>query len=237
VAEICIVQRCRGLPWRAMAVVLVGLLVPGIAFADPRFALAAADSAYGAGDRTPAGGGDAKALSMETAAPAQEGVRILPGSWLYGIKRWLEDLRLVFMRDAAKKADYLGVLVERRSAEIHELVARGRAGMVGIAAGHQEKLLKRASEQLEGVTLTEKTKGVFAHIEEATREALRTLEQVVIDLPQKARGAVEEAAGRLAQEARNLLDMASGKAKNEDKAGGGEGSQGKPPQGKGQPPK
>ncbi|MDP2873528.1 MAG: DUF5667 domain-containing protein [Bacillota bacterium] len=191
------------------AAVLAGAIVPAPAFAAAGLPEIPA----------PAGEPDSRLLTQNAAA-VPEAVGVLPGSFRYRIKRWFEDLRLVLMRDVAKKAEYLGILVERRSAEARALVASGRAGMVGAVVAQQERLLQRAKDLLSSVKLNEKNQGAFARLEEAAGRAVSTLEQVASDLPQKARRAVEEVAGRLAQEAKGFWEQLARKILERDDAGG-----------------
>lgn len=166
---------------------------------------------------------------MVAAAP---GVAILPGSRLYAVKLWLEQVRLLFIRDAGKKLEYLGVLVERRSAEIRALVAGGRPGMVAAAAAQQERLVQKARDVLDkskindklSKKLSEANDGIMARLEAAAGAAVQLLEQVMADMPQKAREAVENAAARLARQSQDLWDHLARKIReNEAKSGGNQG--------------
>jgi hypothetical protein len=128
----------------------------------------------------------------------------LPGTWLYGLKRLFERVRLLFTRDVRARAAYLAHLVELRSAEISELMRRGRTKLVGWVAVEQGKLLGEARRVLGGLKLEEATAAIFEIVEDAASNAWSVLGNAVERLPEEARKTVAELRQRLHDEARGF---------------------------------
>lgn len=218
-------------PGRPARVLIAGMLVCCIVL--PLALFGGPGAAHAGPTRIDQGAPESLAAASPGMVAAAPGVAILPGSRLYAVKLWLEQVRLLFIRDAGKKLEYLGVLVERRSAEIRALVAGGRPGMVAAAAAQQERLVQKARDVLDkskindklSEKLSEANDGIMARLEAAAGAAVQLLEQVMADMPQKAREAVENAAARLARQSQDLWDHLARKIReNEAKSGGNQGN-------------
>jgi len=116
---------------------------------------------------------------------------ITPDSWLYGFKRFFEDLDLAFTFNEVARAEKYFKYAELRLTEAKEMVERGRSEYARKLAEEYERMLNRSLEIAEKVG--EEGVNVTEVVATSTMTHLNVLEQIYELVSEEARPAIKRA--------------------------------------------
>jgi hypothetical protein len=154
---------------------------------------------------------DTAILSAATVTAKGE---VLPGSPLYPFKRLWERVRLAFTWNSAKRAIYLAGLIQTRTAEMAGAIGKGETKFAESLARDQERLVQQAQRALAKIKIDDQGAALFRKAGQAVEAAWNNMGQVGNQLPEAARGALEDMGHRLGQGVRDFLDQLEKATKN-----------------------
>ncbi|HEY47741.1 MAG: hypothetical protein AMJ88_05790 [Anaerolineae bacterium SM23_ 63] len=127
-----------------------------------------------------------------TAGVAWASTGALPGDNLYGVKRSIEEARLVLTWTATGDAALLAGFADERLNEIEALLAVGREDDIRLPLAGYEDLLTRLLEVAEEAQHSGKP-GSLEHLQTSLTQNIRTLERVQAQVPFNAQEAIRSA--------------------------------------------
>ena len=116
-----------------------------------------------------------------------------PGSALYGLDRAMENIRMAFTFNKAKKANYGLKIAEERLAEAKELSEKGEEERAQIAVENHERIMKKVQKNIEGLEsngdneTSQKTLGETYSLEEKLQKHRQKVTEVHSGILEKLR--------------------------------------------------
>ena len=136
-------------------------------------------------------------LIIGVAVVAQEelpGAGTTPDSWIYGLDRAWERIRMFFTFDRADKAKLHLQFAGERLAEANEMVKRGKPEFVQDLMKDHEEEMNETEKKVEGLRgLGRNITALVEHVSNVTYKHILVLEEVLEKVPEQAKPAIERA--------------------------------------------